>query len=484
MTENIKMKSYKILIFIVLIITALGLICAFFPADGINIGGITLRFPSIEKILVRNQEPARDLEKELREKEIAIKDSTLKSLMDSVNFYQNIARTHITRFYFPNDDITYFNDLFAKMEKAQSNKEVIRILHYGDSQIELDRISSNLRKFFQEKFGGGGPGLLPIVKAVPTMSYSQYNSENFVTYTTYGEGARNSDGDYGVLAKSFQLNGTGTFSLTAMKNEDAGNVRLYSHIRLLLNDKGGNFKATLRDKTNKKDFELASTDKGIQVLEWNLDTPTSSLNLTMSGNARLYGVMVDHGYGVSVDNVPMRGCSGTIFTKVKDSVLIKSYDMMNVGLIVMQYGGNSMPGMSAKGVSAYADRIGAQIRYLKKVCPGAKILFIGPSDMSTMVNGSLQTYPHLAETVEALKNVAVENGAAFWDMYEVMGGENSMIDWVKSGWAGNDYVHFTTVGANKIGNLLTGSFSQIYDLFKMERSAKMLSTDDNWQIQK
>lgn len=478
------MKSYKILIFIALIITTLGVICFFFPAEGIPIGNITLRFPSIEKILVRNQEPTRDLEKELQEKEIAIKDSTLKSLMDSVNFYQNIARTHITRFYFPNDDINYFNDLFAKMEKAKGNKEVIRILHYGDSQIELDRISSNLRKFFQDKFGGGGPGLLPIVKAVPTMSYSQYNSENFITYTTYGEGARNSDGDYGILAKSFQLNGTGTFSLTAMKNEDAGNMRQYNHIRLLLNDKDGNFKAMLRDKTNKKDFEQSSTTKGLQILEWQLDTATSSFNLTMTGNARLYGVMADYGYGVSVDNVPMRGCSGTIFTKIKDSVLIKSYEMMNVGLIVMQYGGNSMPGMTAKGVNAYAERIGAQIRYLKRMCPKAKILFIGPSDMSTMVNGNLQTYPHLPETVEALKKVTTENGAAFWDMYEVMGGENSMLSWVKSGWAGNDYVHFTTIGANKIGGLLVGSFSQIYDLFKMERDAKILSTNDNWQIQK
>ncbi len=478
------MKSYKILFFILLIITTLGVICFFFPSEGISIGNLTLRFPSIEKILVRNQEPTRNLEKELQEKEISVKDSTLKSLMDSVNFYQNIARTHITRFYFPNDDINYFNDLFARMEKAQGNKEVIRILHYGDSQIELDRISSNLRKFFQNKFGGGGPGLLPIVKAVPTMSYSQYNSENFVTYTTYGEGARNSDGDYGVLAKSFQLNGTGTFSLTAIKNEHAGNMSQYSHIRLLINDKDGNFKATLRDKTNKKDFEQSSTSSGIQMLEWQLDTATSSLNLTMTGNARLYGVMVDHGYGVSVDNVPMRGCSGTIFTKIKDSVLIKSYEMMNVGLIVMQYGGNSIPGMTAKGVNGYAERIGAQIRYLKRLCPNAKILFIGPSDMSTMVNGNLQTYPHLPETVEALKKVTTENGAAFWDMYEVMGGENSMLSWVKSGWAGNDYVHFTTIGANKIGGLLVGSFSQIYDLFKMERDAKILNTTDNWQIQK
>ena len=159
------MKSYKIVLFIFLIIAALGVVCAVFPPEGITIGTLKLRFPTLEKVLVRNHEPARDIEKEFKEKEIAMQDSLLNTKLDSINYLQELVTTHITRFYFPNDDITYFDALFKKMENAKRNNEIIRVLHYGDSQIELDRISSNLRNYFQENFGGGGPGLLPVVKS-------------------------------------------------------------------------------------------------------------------------------------------------------------------------------------------------------------------------------------------------------------------------------------------------------------------------------
>ena len=475
------MKSYKIVLFIFLIIAALGVVCAVFPPEGITIGSFKLRFPTLEKVLVRNHEPARDIEKEFKEKEIAMQDSLLNTKLDSINYLQELVTTHITRFYFPNDDITYFDALFKKMENAKRNKEIVRVLHYGDSQIELDRISSNLRNYFQENFGGGGPGLLPVVKSIPTMAYIQSGSGDFVPYTTYGEGSRSRDGDYGLMAKAYQLNGHGSFALTANKNQPSERLKQYSLIRLIFNDKRGDLKVSLRDKDHKRDYELESPGEGFQVLEWKLDTPIAAFSLNMSGFARIYGVLVDDGYGVSVDNVPMRGCSGTIFTQITDTLLSQTYETVNVGLIIMQYGGNSMPGMSEKGVPAYAQRIGAQIRYFHNVYPTAKILFIGPSDMSTMVNGTLQTYPLLPKTVEALKEVVLENGAAFWDMYEVMGGENSMIAWVKSGWAGNDYVHFTGMGANKIGSLLTNSFSQLYQLYLMEQDAESLRNSSGKQ---
>lgn len=476
------MKSYKIVLFIFLIITALGVICAVFPSEGITVGTLHFRFPTLEKVLVRNHQPVRDIEKEFEEKEIVIQDSTLSTQTDSISYLQDLVKTHITRFYFPHDDITYFDTLFSKMENAKANEEIVRILHYGDSQIELDRISSNIRNYFHKTFGGGGPGLLPVVKAVPTMSYIQSGTGEFVPYTAYGAGARSADGDYGLMAKSYQLEGHGTFSLTANKNHAATNLKQYSYIRLLFSDKQGDFKVLLRDKNHKRDYERLSTGLGMQMMEWRLDTPITAFTLDMTGHARVYGVVVDDGYGVSVDNVPMRGCSGTIFTQIQDSLLAQMYERLNVGLIIMQYGGNSMPGMTEKGVSAYAHRIGAQIRYFHRIYPSAKILFIGPSDMSTMVDGTLQTYPLLPQTVEALKQVVLDNDAAFWDMYEVMGGKNSMIAWVNSGWAGNDYVHFTNLGASKIGSLLTNSFSQLYQLYQMDQSAEFLKNSNNWQL--
>jgi lysophospholipase L1-like esterase len=63
-----------------------------------------------------------------------------------------------------------------------------------------------------------------------------------------------------------------------------------------------------------------------------------------------------------------------------------------------------------------------------------------------------------------------KSGAAFWNMYEVMGGANSMRSWVRKGWAGNDYVHFTTKGAQEIATVLTQTFETMYIRYKLKSS--------------
>ena len=46
--------------------------------------------------------------------------------------------------------------------KIEKSKDIIRILHFGDSQIEGDRISSVLREELQKIWGGSGTGFLPL----------------------------------------------------------------------------------------------------------------------------------------------------------------------------------------------------------------------------------------------------------------------------------------------------------------------------------
>ena len=74
--------------------------------------------------------------------------------------------------------------------------------------------------------------------------------------------------------------------------------------------------------------------------------------------------------------------------------------------------------------------------------------------------------------VEGLKRTALENGAAFWDLYGVMGGENSMIRWVKHSpaYAGADYIHFTPAGAKLVGEALAKSFLIYYDFYDLRKS--------------
>jgi len=476
------MKSYKIVIFIFLIITGLALLSAFFPADGIPIGNVTFRFPSLEKILTRNEAPSENVDDIMSGIDPDLEENLFSGMKDTLNFYHTIVATHPARFYFPNDDIHFFDDLFYEMNHARRSKRVIRVLHYGDSQIEMDRITSDLRIFFQSAFGGGGPGLLPIVQSIPTSSVYQYSSGDFSVYSSYGDGTRSSDKNYGIMARCHRLVGTANFTVTATKNAKLDKrLHHFNKVTLLFNDRSGHFSASLTDKKSRKVFHKNSLNEGVQSFVWQLDTPTTSISMTLSGEADIYGVMVDNGSGVNVDNIPLRGCSGTNFTLISDSILAESYRLADVGLIILQFGGNSIPGINGKkSVEGYKQRVARQIRYLSSIYPNAKILFIGPSDMSVRVDGELQTYPWLPAVNQALKEAANENGAAFWDMYSVMGGHNSMITWVNSGYAGTDYIHFSPSGATKIGTALSNSFSTMVNLYNLQQSMGESKFDEMW----
>ena len=142
---------------------------------------------------------------------------------------------------------------------------------------------------------------------------------------------------------------------------------------------------------------------------WQLDSATTHVRLSVNGNADLYGVLVDDGPGVAVDNIPMRGCSGQQFTLSPEDKLTAAYAQMDIGLIILQFGGNSVPYLkTSKQVSTYCQSLGRQIDHIRLCCPKAKVLFIGPSDMSTRLKGQLQTYPIIPELIDSSNGIVFQ----------------------------------------------------------------------------
>ena len=139
----------------------------------------------------------------------------------------------------------------------------------------------------------------------------------------------------------------------------------------------------------------------------------------------------------------------------------------NVGLILLQYGGNSVPYLSKAKLPAHKDRMKNMISMFRRMVPEAKIVFIGPSDMANVDStGTITTYSVLPEVVKTLREAANESGAAFWNMYDVMGGKGSMTKWVNSGLAGSDYVHFTPAGAKKMAHMLYETLQFYYKFYR------------------
>jgi hypothetical protein len=137
----------------------------------------------------------------------------------------------------------------------------------------------------------------------------------------------------------------------------------------------------------------------------------------------------------------------------------------------MQCGGNRVPyTKSDKAIASYCEQLTRQIGYLRKISPKSIILFIGPSDMSTNVNGKMETYPHLQKLIDSLRSMCLRNNVAYWDLYKAMGGRNSMVKWVNSNpqLAGSDHIHFTYAGSNRASEMLWEGLMQAYELYKLK----------------
>lgn len=452
------MKAYKILIFILSVIILLGALCSFFPRDGVRIGDVSLEFPSIEDILIGDDAlpEAEDPDVLLAKRMEAIKEARNN---DYLAYFSNDP----ARFYFPEDDIMYFDPLFEALENAMDSP--MRIMHYGDSQIEEDRISKVLRDSLQTMFGGGGPGLMPVREKYYTLSISESSTSEPTRYMVFGGAEmRGGNNRYGVMGQRSHFDTTVTTTFFPVKS-NLGPSRYFNKVTLLTS--GGAVYASCKGQSQK----LPASDD-VRHVSFELPDSTTRVSITHSGSHDVYGIMLDNDKGVSLDNIPMRGCSGTIFTSISSAQLRDYFTTGNVKLIILQYGGNTVPYMKTeKSISQYRESIERQINHLKKQAPGAMILFIGPSDMSTNIQGKMQTYKQLPMIVDSLKAAANHSGAAFWDMYQAMGGEGAMVKWVKSNppLAGSDYVHFTPKGAEEMGGILFESLMLYYNYYKFRK---------------
>lgn len=460
------MKSYKVLLFTALAIAMLGTICFFFPKDGLHVAGVDMRFPTLLRIL--NPQKQMDIEAFLARQDSL--EAVLQSRKDSLAHFRREVEESDIRFWLPNDDEGFFDELFANMESARSNGKTVRVMHYGDSQIEMDHITGRLRSYFQGQFGGGGAGFVPFSTIISSLAISISGTGNLVHQSPFGDSTVvRAGGNYGPMVQDFRVMGSATCRLRGATSHSCDScLQHFSHLTLLFCNRPGPLSVSCSAGSFSDQRENA--EEGVHAFAWNLDTLTDRATISVTGNADLYGIMVDADGGVAVDNIPMRGCSGQQFTQINAEQLSAAYSLMNVGLIIMQFGGNSVPYLHGEQlIATYCEQMGKQIDRVHNCCPNAKILFVGPSDMSTSVNGELVSYSCIPQLVEALRITANEHGAAFWSIYHAMGGKNSMPAWVNDGLAGPDYIHFTQRGADIMGDRFAKAFDNMYQLYKMRK---------------
>ncbi len=462
-------------LFICSVIALLGVVVMLSPSNSYTVLGTTIRVPRLTSILdapIDSFSVEQQLNNVEAEMTLTAADSMRLALADSIAFYENFFAHSSSSISFPNGNYGYLFPLFRAMEGAE--QDVVHIIHYGDSQIEGDRITDLLRDSLQALFGGSGPGLIPLFQPVPTRNVGQsLEGTHWNAYYAGGiMGDRAEHRRYGAMSQMAELHAPDTTVTLNVALYNGGRAnRVVAFV--------GNVSDSGLNMTLSGDARRLEASPALKTISW---TPSNRRNfsVTMSGEADIYGFELDGGRGVAISNIPMRGADGTHFSRIEKKAMSSMMRQLNTKMVIMEFGGNAMPMFkdTAK-VNSWVKTFGRQIDYMRASCPEAQILVIGPADMSISIDGTLQTYPLLPYVCQEMRDVCHDRGVAFWDMYSVMGGRNSMLSWVshKPAWAAPDYVHFTRRGAYKIAGLLWRALRMNYDYMLLLERAKKHSQD-------
>jgi hypothetical protein len=134
--------------------------------------------------------------------------------------------------------------------------------------------------------------------------------------------------------------------------------------------------------------------------------------------------------------------------------------------MILQFGVNVVPG-DLDDYSWYENALYNQLCQLKKLNQGISIIMIGLSDASRKNGDTYESYPCVEKILNAQKTAALKAGCVFWNLYEAMGGKNSMPSWVfaKEPLASTDFLHFNYAGARVVGKMFYSALINDYNEF-------------------
>lgn len=460
-------KPYHVVLFVAACLSILGAVVFFVPEGRRLISGYEFRFLSENKLLKNSAQKKVDVKQIIEDIDTSFVDIPEKE--DSLADKELMGRPGVANYKINESNLLAFDDagaenltnLFKKLRGASGKK--IRILHYGDSQIEGDRMTAFLRQRLQEQFGGNGPGFIPAVNVYNTITFVQRCSPNFKRYTNFGGDALKSN-RYGILnsvgrfteelidsAVIAELKPTTAWIEIEPHGSAYGRAKNYNNVYLHYSDARTKCMLKVYQNGNLIVTDSLKADGKYHVYPLNFPGNPGKLKLEFESkmSPNILGFSLEGDIGIQIDNIAMRGSSGTFFGKIDQTLAKRIYDEQNVEMIIMQFGGNSMPYINdSTNAKKAANYFRGQLYTIKKLRPQAMIVVIGPSDMSTLVEGEYTTYPLLPFFVDYLRKVTKEAGGAYFDMYAAMGGKDAMVAWVENGLAAKDYIHFSNKGAS------------------------------------
>jgi len=389
---------------------------------------------------------------------------------------------------YSNGDRTLLYPFLERIHTIDSTNGPLRVLYYGDSQIEGDRITAQLRKKLQSEFGGIGAGLIsPKMVVSYTQSVQVSSSTNWRRYgiRDYRDALLDHK-QFGVMMNLCRFSLPAKY-LPAQRQYEEGWIRVnasnmgffnaerFDVCRIFVENVSDTCFIEYMAVGEAPRFDTIPPGDDFLVSDFTINRFINSLTIRFTSRLSpdILGISLQGKSGILVDNIPMRGSRGTDFSSTDTTLLARMYEELNTGLIILHFGVNVAPNI-VDSYFYYQNALVRELSLLKRISNNTPIVVVGISDMNKKTPDGFVTYPNIEAIRDAQRNAAFLTGCIFFDLFEAMGGENSMRRWVDTvpSLGKKDYIHFTYAGANKVSEMIFGVLMNDYRKYEEVRSER------------
>ena len=460
------------------------------PEDAVSLPGPGRPIPPVDSFML-SPSPGEDLNDSVHAEPVPAADTIPEKTKTGTSAVKNTGSGRGIPFLtLPDEFKTKFLNFLDKARSAKKEGKTIRILHMGDSQIEGDRITRYIRESMQERFGGTGPGLFTVVdphKLNPSIVLDNYGE--WTVYTIFDRKHPLRNRQYGIMGTVAKFNphvdGNGfRFKPSPWAEKKA---KKYYKVRIFL----GEIKdvMTLNGFIGKEKViaDTLECSKGITEINWEFEdnVPRLKLMFTSASSPPFLGCALDSLAGIAVDNLALRGQSIPWLQRTDHTLFKTMTSYLDVGLIIFQFGTNMIP-TKTYDFRFYRIKLERQLKLLKKLAPGCPVIVVGTGDAAYLDKGAPTPYDHLTALNKAQKEAALNAGAAFFDLYNAMGGKGTIIKWVamEPPLAISDYIHFTKEGGKHVAGMMLKSIYALSDTLRIAEEKQLHETGINQKTQK
>jgi lysophospholipase L1-like esterase len=427
--------SKKVILFI-LLVTSIQLVLSAFSKEIVAYYPYFKNVNLLSDILVKEK----TFKGKIKKKQASHSASSVGSLINEFDSYQK--KNTLIRF---NADtlIPALPKITQKMLQLAEGKNVkIRIAWFGDSQIEGDFITQDVREQLQNYFGQQkGVGYVPIScvssdfrRTAKVFLNGDFNVDNF----------KKQEHNSGLFLSGY------SFFANNLEVDFRDNVKkdaTQKTQKWLLYGRGD----TIAVKINDSVVKLPANSEFNRVLIGSGVSSKAKFTL-YAKHTPVYGVSSEPQSGIVLDNYSFRGITGVELKKISSSLLAELDKIGYYDLIVFQYGVNLLFQPNDTNYDYYYRGMRPVIKKFQNNMPNTEFILFSCSDRAFNYDGQWKTAIGIDSLIQTQARLSYDTNTPFYNFFNSIGGNGTIVKWADSivPFANKDYIHFNYKGAKAV----------------------------------